>query len=119
VTGSSGEAQEVHTRHLLELELHLRQTADALMPEQLLHALATFLHTPESSLSLKPVHIVVDRLGIISDGPGGPDFHTLDFPELKARDRRHYLVMLARISCEEARAAIERVSDQQHRFMFI
>ena len=94
-----GHEQAVHTRHLEELDQRLRQSAESLMPDQLVEALAEFLHAPESSLALTPVSITVDRLGIVSDsGSNDANVHTLDFPELNARDKRHYLVILARIS---------------------
>lgn len=115
-----GREYEVRTRHLSELDGRLRQSAESLMPDQLLDALAEFLRAPESSLALAPVTITVDRLGIVSDaGSNDTNVHTLDFPELSARDQRHYLVMLARISRDEALAAVETVRDQQHRFMLI
>ena len=115
-----GHEQAVHTRHLEELDQRLRQSAESLMPDQLLEALAEFLHAPEKSLALTPVTITVDRLGIISDsGSQDANVHTLDFPELTARDKRHYLVILARISRDEALEAVETVRDQQHRFMLI
>lgn len=112
--------QALHTRHLAELDARLRQTAESLMPEQLVEALADFLRAPESALHLSPVSITVDRLGIVSDEP--PDDlnrHTLNFPELTARDRRLHLAMLARIRRDEALEAVEMVRDQQHRFMLI
>ena len=115
-----GHEQAVHTRHLEELDQRLRQSAESLMPDQLLEALAEFLHAPEKSLALTPVTITVDRLGIVSDsGSQDANVHTLDFPELTARDKRHYLVILARISRDEALEAVETVRDQQHRFMLI
>lgn len=115
-----GHEQAVHTRHLEELDQRLRQTAESLMPDQLLDTLAEFLHTPEKSLALTPVTITVDRLGIVSDsGSQDANVHTLGFPELSARDKRHYLVILARISRDEALEAIETVRDQQQRFMLI
>lgn len=115
-----GHEQAVHTRHLEELDQRLRQSAESLMPDQLLEALAEFLHAPEKSLALTPVTITVDRLGIVSDtGSQDANVHTLDFPELTARDKRHYLVILARISRDEALEAVEAVRDQQHRFMLI
>ncbi len=117
---ASGHEQAVHTRHLEELDQRLRQSAESLMPDQLLEALAEFLHTPEKSLALTPVTITVDRLGIVNDsGSQDANLHTLDFPELTARDKRHYLVILARISRDEALEAVEAVRDQQHRFMLI
>ena len=115
-----GHEQAVHTRHLEELDQRLRQSAESLMPDQLLDALAEFLHAPEKSLALTPVTITVDRLGIVSDsGSQDANVHTLDFPELSARDKRLYLVILARISRDEALEAIETVRDQQQRFMLI
>lgn len=112
--------QALRTRHLADLDSRLRQTAESLMPEQLVEALAEFLRAPESALHLSPVSITVDRLGIVSDEP--PDDlnrHTLNFPELTARDRRLHLAMLARIRRDEALEAVEMVRDQQHRFMLI
>lgn len=115
-----GNEHAVHTRHLEELDQRLRQSAESLMPDQLVEALAEFLHAPESSLALTPVTITVHRLGIVSDnGSDDANVHTLDFPELSARDKRHYLVILARISRDEALEAVEMVRDQQHRFMLI
>jgi hypothetical protein len=115
-----GHEQAVHTRHLEELDQRLRQSAESLMPDQLVDALAEFLHAPEKTLALTPVTITVDRLGIVSDhGSDDTNVHTLDFPELSARDKRHYLVILARISRDEALEAVETVRDQQHRFMLI
>lgn len=117
---TAGPAYQVHTRHLATLDAQLRQTAESLMPDQLVDALAGFLHAPECSLALTPVKITVDRLGIVSDsGSENANVHTLDFPELNARDKRHYLVMLARINRDEALEAVEAVRDQQHRFMLI
>jgi hypothetical protein len=117
---TAGHEQAVHTRHFEELDQRLRQSAESLMPDQLLDALAEFLHAPEKSLALTPVTITVDRLGIVSDnGSQDANVHRLDFPELSARDKRHYLVILARISRDEALEAIETVRDQQQRFMLI
>ena len=115
-----GNEHAVHTRHLEELDQRLRQSAESLMPDQLVEALAEFLHAPESSLALTPVTITVDRLGIVSDnGSDDANVHTLNFPKLSARDKRHYLVILARIRRDEALEAVEMVRDQQHRFMLI
>ena len=75
---------------------------------------------PEPALHLSPVRITVDPQGIVSDdGNEELNAHTLNFPELTARDRRLHLAMLAKISREEAREAVEIVRDQQHRFMLI
>ncbi|MBL8430810.1 MAG: hypothetical protein JNK80_00275, partial [Dechloromonas sp.] len=45
--------------------------------------------------------------------------HTLKFSEIRGRDKRNYMVMLARIRRDEAQAAVELVTDQQRRFIII
>lgn len=121
VHGSTpGQKYEVQTRHLAELDASLRQRTESLLPEQLIQALAEFLRAPEPALHLLPVSITVDRLGIVRDQTGDDlNVHTLNFPELTARDKRLYLAMLARISRDEALEAVDKVRDQQHRFMLI
>lgn len=115
-----GQEYEVSTRHLADLDGKLRQTAESLMPEQLVDALAEFLKSPEPALHLEPVSIAVDRLGVVSDQPVDDlNVQLLNFPELTARDKRLHLAMLARISRDEALEAVEMVRDQQHRFMLI
>jgi len=117
---SGGHAREVGTRHLAELDARLRHTAESLMPDHLLDALAEYLRAPEQALHLTPVSITVDRQGVVTeDGSDDSNVHTLNFPELTARDRRLHLAMLARISRDEALEAVEMVRDQQHRFMLI
>ena len=108
------------TRASASLNEHLQQTANSLMPDPLLATLARFLSTPESLLTLKPVTVTIDRLGVIS-APDDNDqsINTLTFPELTARDRRQHMVILARIDRSEARAAVEAVRHQQQRFMLI
>jgi len=117
---SGGNELSVGTRHLAELDTRLRHTAESLMPEHLVDALADYLKAPEPALHLTPVSITVNRQGIVTDeGSADIDAHTLNFPELTARDRRLHLAMLARISRDEALEAVEMVRDQQHRFMLI
>lgn len=111
-----GEAQ--HTRHLESLDQQLRNAADALDPEHLAAQLAAFLLAPEPSLGLSAVDLRLDRMGIVSPH-GDPASHTLHFPELHARDQRRHTVVLARIDRREAAEAVERVTDQQHRFMLL
>ena len=84
----------------------------------LVDALAEYLQSPEPALHLTPVSITIDRLGVVRDDLT-QDAHTLNFPELTARDRRLHLAMLAKISRDEALEAVEMVRDQQHRFMLI
>jgi len=107
----------VHTRHLAELEAHLRRVADSLLPEHLEEALASYLLVPEISLRLEPATFRVDRLGILAETAADAD--TLSFYELCARDRRRHLVILARIDREEARQAVEACRDRQRRFLII
>jgi len=117
---SGGREYAVHTRQLAELDEQLRARAESLLPEHLIAALADYLLAPEPALRLTPVSVTVDRLGVVQEGRGDEiSVHTLNFPELTARDRRLHLAMLARISRDEALAAVEMVRDQQHRFMII
>ena len=118
--GNDKPAQAVATRHVSELDDQLRTTAESLMPEHLLPALVDYLQRPELALRLTPVSIAVDRLGVeYAPGEDNDNVHTLNFPELTARDRRLHLAMLARIRREEAQTAVDRMRDQQHRFMII
>lgn len=115
-----GEEQALHTRHLADLEGKLRATAESLMPDQILEALATFLMHPEASLSTHETCITIDRMGIVCDAnPDDSNVSTLDFPEMRGRDKRIYMVVLARIRRTEAEAAVDLVRDQQRRFMLI
>lgn len=117
---TGGHEYQVGTRHLAELDSRLRQNNEALMPDHLIAALADYLQAPEPALHLTPVTITVDRLGIVRDAASDDiNVHTLNFPELTARDRRLHLAMLARISRDEALEAVEMVRDQEHRFMLI
>lgn len=115
-----GQEITVGTRRLAELDARLREQAAALMPEHLIGALAGYLAAPEAALHLTPVAVTVDRLGIIRNEPDSfSNVHTINFPELTARDRRLHLAMLARINRDEALEAVEKVRDQQHRFLLI
>mgnify|MGYP001765840773 CR=1 FL=1 len=110
---------EVGTRHLAELDGKLRQHAEELMPEHLIASLADYLQAPEPALRLSPVTITVDRLGVVRDEADDSNAHTLNFPELTARDRRLHLATLVRVSRDEAMEAVEAVRDQQQRFLLI
>ncbi len=107
-----------YTRRLVELDVNLRQHDEALMPENLVELLADFLRHPESALSLTPVSVRIDRMGIVHDSSDG-DAQTITFPELSSRDRRQHLAALVSISREEARAAVEKSRDQQKRFIIV
>ncbi|MCL2523059.1 MAG: hypothetical protein FWF20_00285 [Betaproteobacteria bacterium] len=110
---------EVRTRHLSELDARLQQISETLTPESLLDALGDFLLAPESALCLTPFSISIDRLGIVHNPDDDAGVHTLHFPELRTRDQRLHLAMLARISREEASEAVKTVRDQQQRFILI
>lgn len=117
---TQSEAEEKHTRRLLELDLRLRQNNESLMPETLADLLADFLRHPENALSLKPVSMRIDRLGIVHDGdPESDDAQTIVFPELTSRDRRQHLATLVRISRAEALTAVEQARDRQKRYVLI
>jgi hypothetical protein len=67
------------------------------------------------------VKLQVDRNGVLADALNKPDGEEgiLHFPELVGRDRRRYVVMLARIPREEAERAVATVRDQQRRYILI
>lgn len=109
-----------HTRHLAELDFRLRQSAEALMPENLAQTLVDFLLSPETALCLRPVSVTIDRLGIVhGEAAADNQFDTLQFPELITRDRRQHIAMLVTIPCKDALAAVEKARDRQHRYLII
>ncbi len=111
---------ERHTRHLVELDLRLRENSEALMPEHLVEVLAEFLRHPESALALTPVSIRIDRMGIVHEpSEPGDDAQTIEFPELSSRDRRQHLATLVRITREEAQAAVAKSIDRQKRYVLL
>jgi hypothetical protein len=112
--------EEKHTRHLVELDFNLRQNGEALMPENLVDVLADFLRHPETALSLTPVSICIDRMGIVHDaGQDDSDAQTIVFPELSSRDRRQHLATLVRISRDEALNAVNKSRERQKRYIII
>ncbi|MCK6390592.1 MAG: hypothetical protein L6Q40_06160 [Azonexus sp.] len=107
-------------RRVAELDQQLQENANALMPEHLAEALIDFLDHPEAALSLTPIHIRVDRLGIVHpEASSDPQIQTLSFPELSTRDRRQHLATLVRISRDEALAAVATARDHQKRYILI
>lgn len=108
---------EAHTRRLGELQERLRETADTLQPDRLIHTLAEYLATPESSLSLAPLQLRVDRFGVLVEDSNTPA-DALRFMELTTRDLRRWVVMVVRIEREEARTAVDRF-DQRRRYIVI
>lgn len=111
----------VPSRHLEALDQRLRERAASLMPDVLIDELAALLRAPERVLNLRPVQVVVDRLGVIqpAGAPLADGVSRLEFNELNARDRRHYLAMLVRINREEAQNAVAAARDAQRRFLLI
>lgn len=117
---AGGDEVFVQTRRIDALENRLQEVADALMPDAVLDALAAFLMAPEASLRLEACSVKVDRMGIVSNGEeDDPGVETLEFPELISRDRRRYLVTMARIHSEEARRSVKEAIDQQRRYVVI
>jgi hypothetical protein len=118
---SSGQEIEVHTRRIAELDQGLRRITDALQPESVLDALADYLAHPEQSLRLEPVEICVDRNGVIRGGQAAAagQADTVGFPEMVTRDRRRYVVILARIRRDDAKRALDAIRVQQERFVII
>ena len=110
---------ESHTRRLADLQERLRETADALQPEHLIHTLASHLAAPEASLILKPVQQWVDRFGVLVENEAERDHaDRLRFVELTTRDQRRWVVMVVKIERSEARAAVERF-DARRRYIVI
>ena len=114
-----GEQVLIQTRRIQVLDDRLREVAGSLMSDAVVQALASFLTTPEQSLSLEPCRVKVDRMGIVASDASDSDADTLEFPELIARDRRRYLVTLARVNCDEARRSVKDALDRQRRFIVI
>jgi hypothetical protein len=96
-----------------------RKAIASLAPENLLDAYAEWLAAPEQRLYLKPTEVTVDRMGVISPtAAAGVGYSTLNFPELVARDRRQWIVLVARISRQDAQDALAR-QEQANRYLLI
>ena len=119
--GAQASVKAEHQEILAGQEAGIRSMTESLEPDRLVSALATFLSEPEHALRLEPVQVQVDRNGVIADAiadSAGSD-PKLSFPELVGRDRRRYVVMLARIPREEAERAVAKMRDQQCRYILI
>ena len=58
-------------------------------------------------------------MGVMASNPAaGGSFSTLNFPELVARDRRHWIVLVARISRQDAKDAL-LLQQQANRYLII
>lgn len=101
------------------LEERQRQAVASLVPNRLLQALIDWLTAPQERLYLKPTAVMVDRMGVISREPqSGSSFSTLNYPELVGRDRRQWVVLVARISRQDAQDALAR-QEQANRYLII
>ncbi len=101
------------------LEERQRRAIASLAPESLLDAYAEWLAAPEQRLYLKPTEVTVDRMGLISPtAVTGGGYSTLNFPELVARDRRQWIVLVARISRQDAQDALQR-QQEANRYLLI
>jgi len=110
-----------HQQELSEFDTRICAMTESLQPDRLVDALATYLSEPAKALRLEPVAVRVDRNGVMADSlnaAAGKD-GSLYFPELVGRDRRRYVVMLARISRGDAERALSEVFDQQRRYILI
>lgn len=105
-----------HARRSAELEESLRHAAEELSPERILDALAAWLAAPELHLHLDPTTVCVDRMGVmVTDAANDDQVSTLNFPELIGRDRRHWIVLIARIPREEAvRGLAQQQADNRY-----
>jgi len=130
------ERQEVHTQWefaratrgdpeeraqaLRELELRLSEANQRLMPEQVLKAYLAWMASPASILRLDPVTVTVDRLGVLVNPAEelASKGDTISFPELVARDRRRWILVLVRIRRDEVLQALESVL-QPTRYLLI
>lgn len=101
------------------IEQRQQQAIAALAPERLLDEFGQWLATPEQRLYLKPNEVRVDRMGVIAAANEvADDASILRFPELVGRDRRHWIVLVARIRRDDAREALER-REQANRYLLI
>lgn len=92
---------------LRELEAGLGELSERLAPERVLAAYLDWLADPAAKLRLDQVTLCVDRLGVLADPAAAPgDGEVISFPELFARDRRRWILMLVRIGREEAARAL-------------
>jgi hypothetical protein len=120
--GKTGGAEyAVRTRRVAELDAQLRAIGGELAPSAMIDTLATFLRRPEASMRLDEFSVTVDRLGVEIEAAGADPagVATLRFPEMIGRDRRRYMVMLAKVDVAEAREAVERVTETQRRYVII
>lgn len=118
-TLAQGGGADGHAERREELEERQRQTIAALAPESLLDGLAVWLAAPEQRLYLKPGAVSVDRMGVMApDKQAGENFSTLNLPELVARDRRQWTVVVVRIARQDALDA-QQQRQEANRYLII
>ncbi|MHB1374157.1 MAG: hypothetical protein ACYC5W_13800 [Thauera sp.] len=108
-------------RRIEELDVRLREHADALQPGNLLRALADLLMQPEGALSQQQVCVRVSRNGVLApaDAVGAPDATPIRFTELSTRDNRRHVVLPVRLRRDEVREALARMRAERDRMMMI
>lgn len=123
--GASSPTADIHGQAregLAALEQRLRLATEALAPERVLNSLSGWLAAPALHLHLEPTSASVDRLGVLSNATNrdtsDSQVSTLNFSELIGRDRRHWIVLIVRISREEALRAVER-QQEANRYLII
>lgn len=96
-----------------DLEQRLQHANKNLLPEHVLDAYQNWLANRTSNLRLDWITLSVDRMGVLGNAVMGQDWagDTISFPELVARDRRHWIVMLVRIHKEEVMQAREATQE--------
>ena len=93
--------------------------ASSLEPAHVLDALVAWLADPEPLLHLVSTSVAVDRLGVLSKpAADDPEVQMLTFPELVGRDRRRWIILLARIAREDALRAQEE-NREANRYLLI
>ena len=98
------------SRRLHELDAALRAHVKDLNPDRLMHQLAVCFREPKPFLHLDPVEVTIDRMGVVTDSAeNGNLADTLRFVELTSRDRRQWVVVLARIGYDETMQAVRQV----------
>jgi len=111
---------EERAQALCELEIRLSEANERLMPEQVLEAYLAWMASPASILRLDPVTVTVDRMGVLVNPAEEPacEGDTISFPELIARDRRRWILVLVRIRREEVVQALQAF-EQSTRYLLI
>jgi len=125
--GNSAEG-EAHRLRLEAIDEELRRLTEALDPERILDALAAWLTEPSAHLRLEQVSVAVDAMGVeFAALSEGATVHRLNldevhFFELIGRDRRRWILLLARINRDAVQRAFEvqlAIEEQASRTLII